>query len=67
VAGWEGRNMDTDQRIAELEDAVIVLSNLLQMKCGYYAADVNGAVVATGQQFQEWAEAVQSNRPGAAE
>ena len=55
--------MTNEERIAELEDAVIRLSNISELD-GAYADSVNPARRANGEAIHRWAKAVQEHRAG---
>ncbi len=54
--------MTNEERIAGLEDALIHLSNILELKYGSFASDVNTRVVANGEQIHRWAKSVEDRR-----
>jgi hypothetical protein len=56
--------MTNDERIAGLEDAVIRLSHIMELKYGAFASDVNTRVVGEGEQIHRWAKSVQEHRAG---
>ena len=56
--------MTFEERINELEDTVIRISYVLELKTGAYSLDGNPAVRDEGQQIERWARAIQERRAG---
>jgi hypothetical protein len=50
--------MTLEERIAGLEDAVIRLSHIVELRSGHYDADVNPSVRHEGEHIHRWAESV---------
>lgn len=55
--------MRTDRRIAELEDALITLSRILELKLGTFARDVNPEVVGLAAHFRQWENHLREHQP----
>lgn len=58
------REMTIEERIDELEDMVIRLSFVLELKTGAYSHDGNPKVRDEGQLIERWARAIQERRAG---
>jgi hypothetical protein len=56
--------MTFEDRMNELEDTVIRLSYVLELKTGAYSHDGNSAIRDEGQLIEGWARAVQERRAG---
>jgi hypothetical protein len=56
--------MTFEERINELEDTVIRISYVLELKTGAYSHDGNPAVRDEGQHIERWARAIQERRAG---
>lgn len=57
--------MTNEERIAGLEDALIRLSRIVELRLGPYAADLNAGVAAEGEQIHRWAQSVEDHWAGA--
>ena len=56
--------MTFEERINELEDTVIRISYVLELKKGAYSHDGNPAIRDEGQHIERWARAIQERRAG---
>jgi hypothetical protein len=56
--------MTTEERVRRLEDAVILLSNIVERRTGPYGIDVVPTVAREGARLHQWAESVQAERSG---
>jgi hypothetical protein len=54
-----------EERIRGLEDAVINLSRILELKSGYYANErMNPEITTKGAEIHRWAQSVEDRRAG---
>jgi len=56
--------MTPEERIAGLEDSVIRLSRIMELRLGPYASDLNAGVVGEGEQIHRWAKSVEDHWAG---
>ncbi len=64
-SGLYRRRMTNEERIAGLEDAVIRLSRIEELRFGSYASNITDPrVVAEGELFHGWVKSVQEHRAG---
>jgi hypothetical protein len=56
--------MTIEDRINELEDAVIRISYVLELKTGKYSDDSHPTIRDEGQHLAAWARAIQERRAG---
>jgi hypothetical protein len=54
--------MTLEERVSGLEDAVMHLSNILELDRGVYDRHVNPAIRANGGEVRRWAESVRDHR-----
>lgn len=57
-------HMTNEDRIDALEDTVIRLSYLVELRTGKYSNDVNPAIRDEGPYIENWARAIQERRSG---
>ena len=56
------RHMTNEERIHEVEDAVILLTNILEEKSGPFVRDVNPSVSGSGALIHLWMASVKTRR-----
>src|SRR5664280_3191879 len=56
--------MTTEEGVRRLEDAVNLLSNIVERRTGPYGIDVIPTVAREGARLHQWAESVQAERSG---
>ena len=54
--------MTTEEQIRRLEDAVILLGNVVERRLGAFGTDVDPAAAAEGVRIHEWAHTVRVER-----
>ena len=56
--------MTNEERIREVEDAVILLTNIMEAKSGPFVKDVNPSVSGSGALIHLWMASVNARRSG---
>jgi hypothetical protein len=56
------RDMTNEERIRGVEDAVILLTNILEAKSGSFVRDVSSSVSGPGERLHQWMASVKAHR-----